>query len=139
MNLVRPPRWLGGLLIGLLLFPVAVSAKGGFSSSSGGRGGGGGYSSSGGGFRSGTSPAPRTAPGAGTFKSGMPTPQARAEAKNSQAAQERASRTTVVNQTSNTTVVGGGGGGGSWFLPAMLGYIAGGGCNRDRAAERRDP
>lgn len=121
-------RLLPALLIAFLLFPIAVSAKGG----------GGGFSSSSGGGRSFSSPSPSFRPStpsssSGSFRSSV-TPRTPVE---SQRAGERASHTTIVQQ--RTTVVNGGGGGmsGSILPWLFLGYYAGGGCNRDRQAERQ--
>jgi hypothetical protein len=115
-------RLVPAFLIAFLLFPLAVSAKGGFSPA-GGR--------SSGGFSASRPSAPISRPQSGTFK--PLAPPARPDVA-SQRAGERATHTTVVQRT---TVVNSGGGyasnGGSsmsWLLPAFLGYYAGGGCNR---------
>lgn len=122
-------RLVAALLLAVTLFPITVSAKGGGGFSSGGSGRSGGFSSP---SRSYTPSTPSSRPQAGTFSTA---PSKSTPALDSHRAGERASsvyvhRTTVVN--------GGGSSGGGSILPWLfLGYYAGGGCNRDRQAERQ--
>jgi len=120
-------------LLALFLFPLTVAAKGGSG------GGDGGFSS---GARSAPSMSSSNSRPSGGFTSGVQRPAGTTprQAVQAQRAQERlytppapaptpAASTTVINNN--------GGGGGGWFLPAMLGYVAGGGCDRrDRDAKQ---
>lgn len=121
--------WLAFLLIGLLLLPLTVSAKGGGGGFSSGRSGGS-FSSPSSGSRSFSAPAPRPSFTPNINRS----PSATSVSPRVREAMPPSSRASAV-ASSSTTVVNQNGGGSSGFMWGMVGYLIGsqaasGGCNR---------